>query len=56
MLLEWRLESICNKGGCLHGVGRDRDANRAQGRIQMGSESGTSIEMQKTTVEQSKKH
>ena len=44
------LEGICNQGGCPHGVGRDGDANRAQGRIQMGSESGMSIEMRGTTT------
>src|SRR5882724_1542513 len=30
MLLGWRLEGICNYGSCLHGGGRDGDANRAQ--------------------------
>jgi len=38
------------------GVGRDGDANRIQGCIQTGSKSGMSIEMQKPTAEQSKKH
>ena len=45
MLSEQRPEHIWNKGGCLHGGGRNGDANRAQGRIQMGSESGMSIEV-----------
>ena len=32
------------------------DVNREQGHIQMGSESGMSIEMREMTAEQSKKH
>ena len=40
----------------MHGGGRNGDANRAQGHIQMGSESGMSIEVRETTAEQSKKH
>ena len=50
-----RPDSICSSGSCPHGGGRNRDANRAQGHIQIGSESGMSVEMQKTTAEQSKK-
>jgi len=56
MLLGQRLESICNYGGFLHGGGRDEDANRAQGHIQLAFESGMRAGMHMSTVEQSKKH
>jgi len=56
MLSGQRLESICNYGGSPHGGGRDGDANRAQGYIQLASELGMRIGTCITTVEKSKKH
>jgi len=35
---------------------KDGDVNRVQGHIQMGSESGMSIETHRTTAEQPKKY
>ena len=56
MLSGWMLEGICNYSGCPHWGEGDRDVNRAQGHIQSASESGMSIEMCRTTAEQSEKH
>ena len=42
MLLGWRLEGICNYGGCPHGEG-DGDVNRTQGCIELVSESGMGV-------------
>ena len=52
MLSGQRPESICNYGGCLHGGGRDGDANRALWHIQLASESGMRIGIHRTAVEQ----
>src|SRR5882724_7646126 len=55
-LLGWRPEGICNKGGCLHGGEEDGDVNRAQGCIQMASESGSRTGTCAGTAEQSRKY
>src|SRR5882724_7414202 len=55
-LLGWRPEGICNKGGCPHGGEEDGDVNRAQGCIQMASESGSRTGTCAGTAEQSRKY
>jgi len=57
MLLGWRLESICNYGGCLHGVEGDGDVNRRLRCIQTVSKLGMRAGMCTTpTAEQSKEY
>jgi len=55
-LLGYGPGGICDYGGCLHGGEGDGHANRAQGCIQMASESGLRTGMHVGTVEQSEKH
>ena len=55
MLLEWRLKSICNYGGCPHGGEGDGNVNRAQGHIQLASKLGMRAGMCAAAAEQSKK-